>query len=119
MRVSDVFLAVPQIVLAIAIAQTLGPSIENVILALSVTYWPWFARLVYAEVRAMKNETFIEAAIALGVPTWRIVLQHVCRTWRRRSSCAPRSAWASRSSLQPRSDFSASARRRRRRNGDA
>jgi peptide/nickel transport system permease protein len=77
MRVSDVFLAVPQIVLAIAIAQTLGPSIENVILALSVTYWPWFTRLVYAEVRSLKNETFIEAAIALGVPTWRIVLLHV------------------------------------------
>ena len=77
MRVSDVFLAVPQIVLAIAIAQTLGPSIENVILALSVTYWPWFARLVYAEVRALKKETFIEAAIALGVPQWRIVLLHV------------------------------------------
>jgi peptide/nickel transport system permease protein len=77
MRVSDVFLAVPQIVLAIAIAQTLGPSIENVILALSITYWPWFARLVYAEVRALKRETFIEAAIALGVPPWRIVLLHV------------------------------------------
>jgi peptide/nickel transport system permease protein len=77
MRVSDVFLAVPQIVLAIAIAQTLGPSIENVILALSITYWPWFARLVYAEVRALKHETFIEAAIALGVPKRRIVLQHV------------------------------------------
>ena len=77
MRVSDIFLAVPQIVLAIAIAQTLGPSIQNVILALSLTYWPWFARLVYAEVRALKHETFIEAAIALGVPQWRIVLQHV------------------------------------------
>ena len=44
MRVSDIFLAVPQVVLAIAIAQTLGPSLPNVILALSVTYWPWFAR---------------------------------------------------------------------------
>jgi peptide/nickel transport system permease protein len=77
MRISDVFLAVPQIVLAIAIAQTLGPSIENVILALSITYWPWFTRLVYAEVRALKNETFVEAAIALGVAPWRIVLLHV------------------------------------------
>ena len=77
MRVSDIFLAVPQIVLAIAISQTLGPSIENVILALSVTYWPWFTRLVHAEVRSLKNETFIEAAIALGVPTWRIMLLHV------------------------------------------
>jgi len=77
MRISDVFLAVPQIVLAIAIAQTLGPSIENVILALSITNWPWFTRLVYAEVRALKNETFVEAAIALGVAPWRIVLLHV------------------------------------------
>jgi peptide/nickel transport system permease protein len=77
MRVSDIFLAVPQIVLAIAIAQTLGPSIENVILALSITYWPWFTRLVHAEVRSLKNEVFIEAASALGVPTWRIILLHV------------------------------------------
>ena len=45
MRVSDIFLAVPQIILAIAIAQTLGASIENVILALSATYWPFWARL--------------------------------------------------------------------------
>ena len=50
MRVSDIFLAVPQIVLAIAIAQTLGPAIQNVILALSITYWPFWARLVYAGV---------------------------------------------------------------------
>jgi peptide/nickel transport system permease protein len=77
MRVSDIFLAVPQIVLAIAISQTLGPSIENIILALSVTYWPWFTRLVHAEVRSLKNETFIEAAIALGVPPWRIIVTHV------------------------------------------
>jgi len=77
MRVSDVFLAVPQVVLAIAIAQTLGPSLPNVILALSVTYWPWFTRLVHAEVRTLRHETFIEAAIALGVPTWRIVALHV------------------------------------------
>src|SRR5262249_40316420 len=62
---------------AIAISQTLGPSIENVILALSVTYWPWFTRLVHAEVHSLRNETFIEAAIALGVPAWRIILLHV------------------------------------------
>jgi peptide/nickel transport system permease protein len=77
MRTSDVFLAVPQIVLAIAIAQTLGPSIENVILALSLTYWPWFTRLVYAETRSLKNEVFIESSVALGVPPWRIILLHV------------------------------------------
>ena len=77
MRVSDIFLAVPQIVLAIAIAQTLGPSIENVILALSLTYWPFWARLVYAETRAALNETYIEASIALGASSARVMLLHV------------------------------------------
>ena len=77
MRVSDIFLAVPQIVLAIAIAQTLGPSIENVILALSATYWPFWARLVYAETRSALNETYVEASIALGVTPWRVMLLHV------------------------------------------
>lgn len=77
MRVSDIFLAVPQIVLAIAIAQTLGPSIENVILALSLTYWPFWARLVYAETRSIKNEVFIESAIALGASSWRVMVLHI------------------------------------------
>lgn len=77
MRVSDIFLAVPQIVLAIAIAQTLGPSIENVILALSITYWPFWARLVYAETRSVKNEVFIESAIALGASPARVMLLHI------------------------------------------
>ena len=77
MRVSDIFLAVPQIVLAIAIAQTLGPAIQNVILALSVTYWPFWARLVYAETRSVKNEIFIEAAIALGASPLRVMVLHV------------------------------------------
>jgi len=77
MRVSDIFLAVPQIVLAIAIAQTLGPSIENVILALSITYWPFWARLVFAETRSLKNEVFIESAIALGASPLRVMTLHV------------------------------------------
>jgi peptide/nickel transport system permease protein len=77
MRISDVFLAVPQIVLAIAIAQTLGPAIHNVILALSITYWPFWARLVYAETRSVRNEVFIEAAIALGASPLRVMVLHV------------------------------------------
>ena len=77
MRVSDIFLAVPQIVLAIAIAQTLGPSLENVILALSLTYWPFWARLVYAETRALKAQTFIEAAQALGASDFRVMVLHI------------------------------------------
>lgn len=77
MRGSDVFLAIPQVILAIAIAQTLGPSIPNVILALSVTFWPWFTRLVFAETRALRNETFIEATVSLGARPWRVIVLHV------------------------------------------
>jgi len=77
MRVSDVFLAVPQVVLAIAIAQTLGPSLPNVILALSVTYWPWFARLVYAETRSLQKEIFVESTSALGASPLRLIALHL------------------------------------------
>ena len=77
MRIAEIFLAVPQIVLAIAIAQTLGPSIENVILALSLTYWPFWARLVYAETRSMRNEVFVESAVALGASPWRVIVLHI------------------------------------------
>jgi len=77
MRVSEMFLAIPQVVLAIAIAQGLGPSLENVILALSATFWPWYARLVYAETHSLRRETFIEACDALGASPARIVVLHV------------------------------------------
>ena len=77
MRVSDIFLAVPQVVLAILIAQTLGPSLPNVILALSATYWPWFARVVYAETRTLQKEVFIESTGALGASPWRVTMLHV------------------------------------------
>ena len=77
MRVADIFLSIPQIVLAIAIAQTLGPSLNNVILALAVTFWPWFARLVYAETRALRRELFVEASISLGVGPGRVLFLHI------------------------------------------
>ncbi|MFC5357228.1 ABC transporter permease [Azospirillum himalayense] len=77
MRLAEIFLAVPQIVLAIAIAQTLGPSLDNAVLALTLTYWPFWARLVYAETRSIRNEVFIESAIALGASAWRVILLHI------------------------------------------
>ncbi|MEQ1954038.1 ABC transporter permease [Mesorhizobium sp. CN2-181] len=77
MRVSDIALAVPQIVLAIAITQTLGPSVKSVVVALSLTYWPFWTRLVYAETRSMRNEIYIESAVALGASPWRIMILHI------------------------------------------
>jgi peptide/nickel transport system permease protein len=77
MRISDIFLAIPQIILALALAASLGPSIRNVILALSFTYWPWFTRTVYAETRSIKKSVFIEATEALGASAWRTIIYHV------------------------------------------
>ncbi|MDL2407774.1 ABC transporter permease [Rhizobium calliandrae] len=77
MRVSDIALAIPQILVAIAIAQTYGPSLLTLIVALSITYWPFWARLVYAETRSIRNEVFIEAAVALGSSPGRIMVLHI------------------------------------------
>jgi len=76
-RISDIFLSIPQLILAIAIAAVLKPSITTAILALSLTYWPWFSRLVYAQARSLKVSTFIEATQALGASTPRIIFLHV------------------------------------------
>jgi peptide/nickel transport system permease protein len=77
MRTSDVFLAVPRVILALAMAQALGPSLPNMILALTVTYWPWFTVIVAAETRSVKKAIFVEATEALGVGPTRILVCHV------------------------------------------
>ncbi|MGD8228350.1 MAG: ABC transporter permease [Desulfobacteraceae bacterium] len=77
MRIADVFLSIPQVILAIFLAQSIGPSIHGVILALSITYWPWFTRIVYAETRSLKKTAFIEATEALGANSLRTMLLHV------------------------------------------
>ncbi len=77
MRIADIFLSIPQVILALFMAKTLGPSIPNVILALSITYWPWFTRIVFAETRSLKQSVFIEATEALGANRVRTVLFHV------------------------------------------
>ena len=77
MRIADIFLAIPQVILAIALAQALGHSIENVILALSITYWPFFARVVYAETMSIKNRLFVEATLAIGANHFRVIALHI------------------------------------------
>ncbi len=77
MRVADIFLAIPQVILAIFLAQSFRPSIRSVILALSITYWPWFTRIVYAETRALKKRAFLEATEAVGAGSIRTILLHV------------------------------------------
>jgi peptide/nickel transport system permease protein len=77
MRIADIFLSIPQVILAIFLAQSFGPSINSVILALSITYWPWFTRIVFAETRSLKKAAFIEATEALGVSSLRTIILHI------------------------------------------
>lgn len=77
MRVADLQLAFPSILLAILIASVLGPSVGNVILTLSVTRWATFARVVRASTLATKEREFVTAARALGAGWARLVLRHV------------------------------------------
>ena len=76
-RVIDVFLAFPGLLLAIALAAVLGPSLANVVLALSVLGWPSYARLARAEVAGLRRREFVHAAEALGARPGRIVLAHI------------------------------------------
>lgn len=76
-RIIDVLLAFPGILLAIALAGVLGPGIDNVIIALSVVGWVGFARLARAQVLAQRQRDHVIAAYALGAPAWRILFWHV------------------------------------------
>jgi len=77
MRVTDVFLAVPQLILALALAQLMGPSLQSAMLALTLTYWPFFTRIVYAETRRLAAALFIDALQCIGAGTPRILFLHI------------------------------------------
>ena len=66
MRVTDVFLAVPPLALALAVTAAFRPDLGSAMLAISFTWWPWYTRLVYGEVLARREEPYVEAARALG-----------------------------------------------------
>lgn len=77
MRVTDVFLSVPALVLAIAIVGALGPGILNAIVALSLVWWPGYVRLVQGKTLALRAQTFVEAARAIGTGRLRILVAHI------------------------------------------
>lgn len=77
MRLCDVLFAFPGILLAIAIVAILGPGIENVIIAVSIFSIPTFARLVRGSTLALKNATYIEAALSIGASDISIMLRHI------------------------------------------
>jgi peptide/nickel transport system permease protein len=77
MRVSDVFIAFPGLVLAMAIAAALGPSLTNAMIAISAVWWPGYARLVRAEVLSIKQREYIIASRAIGAGDLYILTRHV------------------------------------------
>jgi peptide/nickel transport system permease protein len=77
MRVTDVFLSVPALILALAVVGALGPGIVNAMLALALVWWPGYVRLVQGKTLALKQETYVEAARAVGTGRLRIVFVHI------------------------------------------
>jgi peptide/nickel transport system permease protein len=77
MRVTDVFLSFPALLLAILLATTLQPSSRTAIIAISVTWWPWYTRLVRAEAIAVRERRFVAAARVVGVRPTAILVRHV------------------------------------------
>jgi len=76
-RITDAMLAVPFLILAIALAAFLGPSLGNAMIAIGVTTTPIFVRLTRGQVMVVKVEDYVEAARSLGNPRWRIALFHI------------------------------------------
>ena len=77
MRVTDIFLAFPRLVMALAFAAALGPGIENAVLAISITAWPPYARLARAETMTIRRSDFILATKMQGASALRIIWSHV------------------------------------------
>ncbi|MEP7291687.1 MAG: ABC transporter permease [Chloroflexota bacterium] len=77
MRITDLFLAFPSLLLAMAIVALLGPSLLHAVVALTVSWWPWYTRLVRGITVSLRGQYFVEAARALGVPTYAILWRHI------------------------------------------
>ena len=77
MRMTDVFLAFPRLVLALAFVAALGPGLENAVIAIAITAWPPYARVARAETMIIRQQDFIAAIRLQGASQWRIVWKHV------------------------------------------
>jgi len=77
MRVTDVFLAFPALILAMAVAIAIGPGLANSMMALLVVWWPWYARIARGEALAIKNSQYMESARAVGLKNIQIIARHV------------------------------------------
>lgn len=77
MRVADVFLSVPSLVLVMCVSSVLTPSLRNAMLAICVSWWPWYTRLVYGCVTSTRTETYIKSAEVLGASNGHILFKEI------------------------------------------
>jgi peptide/nickel transport system permease protein len=77
MRICDMFLAFPALILAMALAASLGPSLRNTMLALVVIWWPWYTRIMRGQVLALREAEYVMAARSLGASTRRLMFLHL------------------------------------------
>jgi len=77
MRVTDMFLSFPPLLLALVISAVMGPSLSNSMIAIAIAWWPWYTRLARGQVISLKERPFVEAARAIGVSRWKIMFRHI------------------------------------------
>ena len=77
MRITDIFLAFPRLILALAFVAALGPGIGNAVIAIAITSWPPYARIARAETLTIRQADYISAVQLIGASPWRIVLRHI------------------------------------------
>jgi peptide/nickel transport system permease protein len=76
MRITDIFLAFPALILAMAIVSVIGPSLKSVMIALAVVSWPSYARLIRGDILQVREEDYIEASRGLGASSGRVIIRH-------------------------------------------
>ncbi len=77
MRITDVFVSIPPLILALSIASLLEPNMTNSMIAVTVAWWPWYTRLVYGNAASIKNEYFVKNAELIGASKFHILLKEI------------------------------------------
>jgi len=77
MRITDIFISVPALILALSICSVLTPSVFNAMMAVSLMWWPWYCRLVYGVASSLRNEFFVQAAEVTGAGTFHILFREI------------------------------------------
>lgn len=77
MRITDVFLSFPSLLLAIAIAAFMGPNLRNAMLSIAISWWPWYTRIIRGMAVSIRERQFVRSARAIGTPVHRTIFKHI------------------------------------------